>query len=114
MTAPTLSQVLDSIRTNASREDLDVLRLLIGKRRELLSLADSALIREGAQVEIRNLSPAYLSGLTGTVTTLKRYGSKVIATVTLDAPSAARAAKASKGRYTNAVDGVPIGCLTPR
>ncbi|SEM70327.1 hypothetical protein [Streptacidiphilus jiangxiensis] len=114
MPAPTLSQVLDAIRTNASREDLDILLLLIGKRRELLSLADSALIREGAQAEIRNLRPAYLSGLTGTVTALERYGSKVIATVTLDAPSAARAAKASKGRYTSVVDSLPIGCLTPR
>ena len=114
MPAPTLPQVLDSIRTNATREDLDILLLLIGKRRELLSLADSALIRDGAQVEIRNLSPAYLTGLTGTVTALDRHRRQVIATVTLDVPSAARAAKASKGRYTSVVDGVPIGCLTAR
>jgi hypothetical protein len=113
MTTPTtVVEVLAYLGNHATAEEIQILGPLTALRRDLLETAESARIRKGANVKIRNLGrPACLNGLTGTVSKVERYRGKLIADIDLDAPSATKAKAASKGEYEGTVTGVPIICL---
>jgi hypothetical protein len=109
--APTLPEVLDYISSSATADDIEMLRPLANLRSQILRTAESALVRVGHQARIRNLNPAYLKGLTGTVAKLERGRGEMLATLTLDDASVAAVSRASKGRFGKDIDGIPIASL---
>ncbi|OEJ20910.1 hypothetical protein [Streptomyces subrutilus] len=86
----TLEQVAEFIVNDADAEDIDRIIEAVNTRRSTLRQRAEAIaaasVKTGARVELHNLTPKYLNGLTGTVTKVDR-GRKVRATVKLDEAS---------------------------
>jgi len=81
--APALSDALNFILTGASNEDLTRVIEAIKSRRSILSTINAASVTVGASVKLDGLSPKYLNGLTGTVSSISGRS----ATINLDARS---------------------------
>jgi hypothetical protein len=64
--ASTVSALADYIRTDATDTDLDTLIDAINARRKYLRASAALALTPGAAIRIENVSPKYLSGLTGT------------------------------------------------
>ncbi|WP_198939832.1 hypothetical protein [Streptomyces sp. MJM1172] len=86
----TLEQVAEFIVNEADSEDIDRIIDAVKTRRSTLRQHSAAIaaasVKTGARVELQNLSPKYLNGLTGTVAEVKR-GRVTRATVKLDEES---------------------------
>lgn len=110
----TAESMVAFVRTGTTVDDLAVLGSLSTQRRAVVRALRGALVRPGCAVVLRDISPKYLSGLRGTVTTLTKGRKGIpLATLTLDEPSSAQLAKAGKGRYepANVLDGIPLTAL---
>ena len=100
-----LSYVLSFIAEHAGNGELDsIVDAARARRRALADLA-GAQITVGVSVRLGNLRPAYLNGLTGTVTerTTPRRGAKPRCTIRLDPESVRRLAFADT-QYTHLHD----------
>lgn len=111
-----LPDVIAYIIDKADESDLDTLTLSIRRRRDALRAVAAAAVTVGASVTIRDVSPKYLNGLTGTVTNIETRARKQIASVELDRESTRRLALSST-KYAYLIDhrsyelsGVPLAC----
>lgn len=71
MPAPlTISDVLSYLHNQADQQDLDSITQASRTRRKALGEQQAAVVRIGLTVRLDGLSPNYLNGLTGTVSSL--------------------------------------------
>lgn len=114
------STTLTDIAANADESDLERVIAAVKARRTALGQVRAAAVQVNAHVELHGLTPKYLNGLTGTVTSI----TKGKAVVTLDNPSTRRlAAGDQRSRFglsfatandmtaVHPVRGVPLQCL---
>lgn len=109
----TLEDVVTFLSSTATEDDLDAIIGVMNARRKVLHSIAAASVRVGMVGTLRGLSPKYLNGLTGTVTSVKgRAG-----TVTLDEQSTNRL-RASRTRFfipdgakKYNLMGVPLACI---
>lgn len=113
MTTTPFAEALSYVTDQADVSDLDRLLEAIKRRRRALQAVRAAAVRVGSTVTLDDISPKYLIGLTGAVTTIERNR----ATVTLDANSTARLRYSGRRRFYVPADadafpltGVPLSC----
>jgi hypothetical protein len=112
MSEVTFADVLTYVATTATADEVKALFAAGNARVKAVRAANAAvvsgLLEPGTSVELVNIRPAYLNGLTGTFVRLNDGRGKQRAIVQLDAASAAKA-----GRYApdGKLAGVPVSAL---
>ena len=86
----TLVDIQDFITSQADSEDLSQILGAVKARRASLEIKAAAAVETGARVELHNLRPQYLNGLTGTVKETEGGRGQRRVTVTLDESSTSR------------------------
>jgi len=114
----TVNDVFEFIDTLTEERQLDSIQTALNDRRKTLRARRAASVQIGDLVEIANITPKTLSGLTGTVQSIKgKY-----ATVLLDAKSTTKL-RFSRIRQSRLVastaenhplDGIPLSCCVPQ
>lgn len=111
----TLVDTLGFIASEADETDVERLFDALSARRSALRAVRAAAVTIGVKVQIDQISPKYLIGLTGTVTSIK--GKR--ATVTLDEKSTG-VLRYAGSRFSVSPDatsydltGVPLSCCVP-
>jgi hypothetical protein len=114
----TLSDVLAFI-SSASSTDLPVLSRACTQRGKALHEERGAALRDGDEVELRDLSPAYLNGLTGTVSPGSILRGRFA--LALDQRSTSLLRWKGRSKYfiaadasTHLLSGIPVGCAEKR
>lgn len=104
------------VLNQADETDLDALVQAARERRKALRTIAAAAVKEGVTVTIRDLTPRYCNGLTGTVKAIETVRRDRCAVITLDRDSTRRLALSS-GKYGLTLDddsydltGVPLTC----
>jgi hypothetical protein len=83
------------VLNQASEDDLDTLADAARRRRDALRTIAASAVSESDTLTIRDISPKYLNGLTGTVKTIETIRKKRCAVVTLDQDSTQKLALSS-------------------
>lgn len=112
----TAHDLITFVLNQAGEDDLDALADAARRRRDALRAIAAAAVSEGNRVTIRDISPKYLNGLTGTVKTIETIRKKRCAVVTLDKDSTQKLALSS-ARYdwlfnqdSHDLPGIPLSC----
>ena len=111
----TFTDVIDFITDQASTADMDAIIVALNARQKALQARRAASIRVGMACRLDNISPKYLSGLTGTVHSVTRGR----AVVTLDEESTATLRNwptrfyIAPGQATHDLMGVPLSSIFP-
>jgi hypothetical protein len=98
--------VLSYIHSTNEDGDLDVIFDACRARRKTLGSIKAATVKEGDRVRIDGISPKYLAGVTGTVTSIDRSRKGGIAVVEADRP-----VFGSRHRGETTIAGIPTACL---
>ncbi|MFJ3714092.1 MULTISPECIES: hypothetical protein [unclassified Streptomyces] len=85
--AVTLAQVVRYITLHADETDIDRIYAAAKERGRTLRNIRAAAVTKGVDVTIAGIRPAYLNGLSGTVTELEQKRTQTVVTVRLDAES---------------------------
>lgn len=113
--AATMAEVIGFVLEQADESDLDRITDAVKKRRGVLRDKAAADVKEGKQVTLYGLRPAYLNGLTGTVKSIKPGRTRKVV-VTLDRRSTSVLAYSSAdyhslhGQDSHDLTGIPITC----
>lgn len=112
----TAQDLITFVLNQASEGDLDALFDAARRRRDALRAIAAAAVSEGDTVTIRDISPKYLNGLTGTVKTIETIRNKRCAVVTLDKDSTQKLALSSTkydwlfNHDSHDLPGIPLSC----
>lgn len=112
----TTKDLITFILNQADEAALDALFEAARRRRDALRAIAAAAISEGDTVTIRDISPKYLNGLTGTVKAIETIRNKRCAVVTLDKDSTQKLALSSVkydwlfSHDSHDLPGIPLGC----
>ncbi|MGW0868261.1 hypothetical protein [Streptomyces sp. NPDC002611] len=116
---PTLAAAIAFVSLHASQDDLDRIYDAAKKRSKTLRETRAAAVTTGTDIRIDNIRPAYLVGLTGTVTATRTARTKTYATIELDEASTDALRATGKQwipqdvkRYS--YDGIPTTCCFPQ
>lgn len=114
-----MPDVVGFIQEKADANDLDTVTEAIKTRRKLLRDQAAAAVKEDMTVTVYDISPKYLAGLRGTVTSIDRASRKPNAAVTLDKESTTTLAFSSTkyaslfGEDSFTLTRIPLSCLKP-
>ncbi|MEY9839445.1 hypothetical protein [Streptacidiphilus sp. EB103A] len=113
MRALTVQDATAFVLDHATTDELDSFIALSVARQAVLRTADAALIRVDAHVTARRTQPHYATGVSGTVVSLTLGGQgEVFATLLLDEASVKKVSRATRGRFTGLLEGIPVRSLT--
>ena len=108
----TITDIVDFLHSQATEADLDVMIKAIRNRRKALGDITAAAVKVGINVRLDVLSPKYLNGLTGTVSSIDSGR----AHVDLDENSTDLLRERSKRFYVSPMNqsytlrGIPMSC----
>lgn len=112
----TLSDVAGFITSEATEDDLKRIYGFCKTRSKTLRTIRAAAVSKGAQVELTNLSPQYLNGLTGEVASINKDRCEVLldekSTDRLKWTRQSRFMVGEEPRYT--IRGVPLSSCDPQ
>jgi hypothetical protein len=112
----TLTDVATFITSEATEDDIARIYEFCKQRNKTLRTIRAASVQTGAAVELSNLSPKYLNGLTGTVSTITKDRCAVLldeeSTSTLKWSGRGRFVVGEQANYT--LNGVPLSSCKVR
>lgn len=117
-TTTALPELVDKIMGTATEDDLTQIEQAVGLRRRALRQVRAAAVTVGATVTITEISPKYLTGLSGTITTIDKGRH---ASVRLDEESTTTLRFTRQRRFfvrpdvtEYTITGIPLSCCVVR